>query len=198
MTPLAFAVRVLPVYLLALALTCIGAATLGVRLFPTWWPALGILLLLEFIALLTFRRVRTWSAVLLCAFALTAGALAGPLLAEGPPDWSRAAVASVGIPLIALPLGWRAGPRLRPFGWLTWAAAWGYIIGWVAWQILVPGSSASPAWGLTGLVIFSALAATWASAIPVRPSQEPEASLAFELYLIGVNLSIAATVLPAS
>lgn len=198
MTPLAFAVRILPVYLLALALTGVAAAVLGPRLPLTWWPPLGLLALLEFAALLTFRRVRGWSSVLLFAFALTVGVLMRLMLAERALDWSRAVIASVGIPLLVLPLGWRAGHRLRPLGWVAWAAAWGYILGWVAWQILVPGRGSHPAWGLAGLVIFSTLAVTWASAIPARPSQEPEGSLAFELYLIGLNLSLAATMLLGS
>jgi hypothetical protein len=198
MTPLAFAVRVLPVYLLALALTGVGAAALAPHLPPAWRMPLGILLLLEFAALLTFRRTRNGSAALLFALALTAGALVGLMLAEGPLHWSRAVLAGVGIPLLMLPLGWRAGPRLRPLRWVTWMAAWGYILGWVAWQLLAPGSWARPAWGVAGLMVFSALAATWASALPARMPNEPEASLGFELYLIGLNLSLAATTLPGS
>lgn len=198
MTPLAFTVRVLPVYLLALALTGIAAAVLGPRLPPAWWPPLGILALLEFAALLTFRRVRTWSTVLLLVFAPTAGVLIRLMLAENALHWSWAVLASVGILLFVLPLGWRAGPCLRPLGWLTWVAAWGYILGWVAWQILVPRAPARPGWGVAGLAIFTMLTATWASAIATRPAQEPEGSLAFELYLIGLNLGLAAMVMVGS
>lgn len=55
---LAFTVRVLPLYLAALALTVAGWA---VRAPQAWLAPLAISLLLVFAALMTFRRSPTWS-----------------------------------------------------------------------------------------------------------------------------------------
>jgi len=45
------------------------------------------------------------------------------------------------------------------------------------------------------LAIFSALTLTWSAALPTRRATEPAGSVAAEIYLIGMNLSIAATTL---
>jgi hypothetical protein len=45
------------------------------------------------------------------------------------------------------------------------------------------------------LVIFSALTLTWSAALPTRRASEPAGSVAVEIYLIGTNLSLAATTL---
>jgi hypothetical protein len=54
---------------------------------------------------------------------------------------------------------------------------------------------AGAAWGAAGLVIFSALILTWSAALPTRRASEPASSIATEIYLIGMNLSLAATML---
>ena len=47
---------------------------------------------------------------------------------------------------------------------------------------------------MAGLTIFSALTLTWSAALPGREASEREVSTASELYLIGLNLGIAALV----
>ncbi|MCJ7677423.1 MAG: hypothetical protein MUO35_06860 [Anaerolineales bacterium] len=188
----AFVVRVLPLYVLALVLTGVGAIPIGERLPSDRLVLLAILALLEFAALMTFRRVRTWSTVLLMVFGLTAGALVRLMLPGIRLQWPWALVASLGIPLFGIPLGWTAGDRLRWMGWLVWAAAWAYVLGWLAWQLLVHSLPARVPWGMAGLTIFSALTLTWSAALPGREASEPEISTASELYIIGLNLGIAA------
>ena len=192
MSPLAFAVRVLPVFALAVALTAIGAIALGGQVPSGWLVPLAILALLAFAALMTFRRVRTWSALLLLGFALTAGVLLRQMLPEIVRQWPWALAASVGIPLLGVPLGWTAGARLRGVVWATWAAAWIYILGWITWQLLEKAAAVRPYWGIAGLLVFSVLTVTWSSSLPGREPREPEGSVACELYLIGLNLGLAA------
>ena len=192
MSPLAFVVRVLPLYALALALTGVGALAIDERPPSAWVVPLAILALLEFAALMTFRRARPWSTALLTAFALTAGMLVRLMLPGIRLAWPWALAASLSIPLLGIPLGWVAGDRLRWMGWLTWVAAWAYVLGWIAWQVLVESPLARVPWGMAGLAIFSALTLTWSAALPGREPREPEASSASELYLIGLNLGIAA------
>ncbi|MBM3120974.1 MAG: hypothetical protein FJZ97_02150 [Chloroflexi bacterium] len=198
MSPLAFVIRAVPLYLLALLLTGVGASVLAAWMPATWRIPLAILALVGFAALMTFRRVQTWSTLLLLAFALTAGLLLRLMLAGAPLHWGWALAASLGIPLLVMPLGWLAGPRLQPFGRVTWIAAWVYILGWIAWQLLLGSPVAHAAWGAAGLVIFSALTLTWSAALPTRSVSEPAGSMAAEIYLIGMNLGLAATMLLSS
>ena len=190
----AFAVRVLPLYAVALVLTGVGAMPLGDHIPSAWLLPLAILALLAFAALMTFRRVRTWPTLLLLTLALVAGGLLRLMLPEMRPDWPWALAAGVGIPLVGVPLGWKAGPRLASVGWGTWAAAWVYILGWVGWQLLGLGQTMRPYWGIAGLIVFSALTITWASSLAARRPEETEGSVASELYLIGLNLGVAALV----
>jgi len=192
MSALAFAVRVLPLYALALVLTAAGAIPLGGYVPSGWQTALVILALLAFAALMTFRRARAWPTILLLILALIAGALVRLMLPEVRLHWPWALVASIGIPLFGVPLGWKVGTRLGSVGWGTWAAAWIYILGWIAWQLLGQGAVMRRYWGIAGLIVFSALTTTWSSSLPGRPPHEPEGSMAGELYLIGLNLGIAA------
>jgi len=194
MSPLSFVIRVVPVYLVALALTGVGASALGPWMPSTWRMPLAILALVEFAALLTFRRER-WGWAVLLAFALTAGVLLRLLITPWHPDWSLALAASVAWPSIVIPLGWKSGAGLQKLGWVTWAAAWVYILSWIALQLIVGRTVGQAAWGAAGLVIFSALTLTWSAALPTRQLSEPASSIAGEIYLIGMNLSLAATML---
>jgi hypothetical protein len=194
MSPLAFVIRAVPVYLLALALTGVGASVLGPWVPSTWGMPLAILALFEFAALLTFRRER-WGWAVLLAFALTAGALLQVMLTPWRPDWGLALAASVAWPSIVIPLGWKTGAGLRKLGWVTWAAAWVYILSWIAFQLIVQRPLARAAWGAAGLMIFSALTLTWSAALPTRQSSGPASAIGAEIYLIGMNLSLAATML---
>jgi hypothetical protein len=84
---------------------------------------------------------------------------------------------------------------LRKLGWVTWAAAWVYILSWIAFQLIVQRPLARAAWGAAGLMIFSALTLTWSAALPTRQSSGPASAIGAEIYLIGMNLSLAATML---
>lgn len=197
MTLLAFLVRVGPLFGLALAVTG-GGMALGARIPSAGLLPVGILTVLCFAALMTFRRVRAWSVPLLLSFALLAGSLLWPMLGGPAARWGWPLAAGAGVPLIGVPLGWKAGSGLRRFGWAAWAAAWVYIVGWIVWQLLAQDTGVRQAWGLAGLVIFSALTVTWAGSLSGRQAQEPEGAVAVELYLIGLNLGIAVRMMAAA
>jgi hypothetical protein len=188
---LAFTVRVLPLYLAALALTVAGWA---VRAPQAWLAPLAISLLLVFSALMTFRRSPTWSTTLLLAFALGAGVLVR-LVSGAEVAWALCATAALGIPLVAAVMGGRlqgCGTWARS---LLWVAAWIYVLG--AW--LIPVVWAAPhlgrAWAAAGLAVFAGLAVTWFSVWPGREAGLRAGSAAAEFYLIGLNLALAANAL---
>ena len=191
---LAFAVRVLPLYLAALALTVAGWA---VRAPQAWLAPLAIGLLLLFAAMMTFRRAPTWSTALLLAFALGVGVLVR-LVTGADPAWGWCAAAALGIPLVAALV---SGPLQGRVAWtrsLLWVAAWIYVLG--AW--LIPVVWAAPhlgrTWAAGGLAIFTGLAVTWFCVWPGRETSLPAGSAAAELYLIGINLALAANTLASA
>ncbi len=47
-------------------------------------------------------------------------------------------------------------------------------------------------WGVAGLMAFTALTITWSASLRGRPPHQAEGSIASELYLIGLNLGLAA------
>jgi hypothetical protein len=142
---------------------------LGGHVPSAWLVPLAILALFAFAALMTFRRARTWSTILLLSFALMAGVLLRLMLLELHAHWLWVLAASVGIPMLGIPFGWTAGERLRSIAWATWAAAWLYILGWIAWQLLAKGSVMRLPWGIAGLLVFTALTITWSASLPGRP-----------------------------
>ena len=87
------------------------------------------------------------------------------------------------------------GTRTRS---LLWAAAWIYVLG--AW--LIPVVWAAPdlgrTWAAGGLAIFAGLAVTWFCVWPGREASLPAGSAAAELYLIGINLALAANTLASA
>ncbi len=191
---LAFAVRVLPLYLAALGLTVAGWA---IRVPQAWLAPLAIGLLLLFAAMMTFRRAPTWSTALLLGFALGVGVLVR-LVTGVDPAWGWCAAAALGIPLVAAMMGGQLQGRGAWTRSLLWVAAWIYVLG--AW--LIPVVWAAPhlgrIWAASGLAIFAGLAVTWFCVWPGRETSLPAGSAAAELYLIGINLALAANTLASA
>ncbi len=186
---LAFAVRVLPFYLAALALTVVGWA---VRIPQAWLVPLVVCVLLLFAGLLTFRQTPTWSTVLLLALALTVGAIIR-LMAGAHIAWVPCATAGLGVPLAGAVIG--GGLRLRR-GWVRgglWALAWIYILG--AWLTPFGPGTMRGWWAGAGLLVFAGLAVVWFGDWQARNANDPAGGPAAELYLIGLNLALAANTL---
>jgi len=154
-------------------------------------------LLLLFAAMMTFRRAPTWSTALLLAFALGVGVLVR-LVTGADPAGGWCAAAALGVPLAAAVMGGQLQGRGAWTRSFLWVAAWIYVLG--AW--LIPVVWATPhlgrTWAAGGLVIFAGLAVTWFSVWPGRETSLPPGSAAAELYLIGLNLALAANVLASA
>ncbi len=189
---LAFAVRVLPLYLAALALTVAGWV---VRAPQAWLAPLVVCVLLLFAALLTFRRTPTWSTILLLALALTVGAVIR-LMAGARIAWGPSAAAGLGAPLASAVIG--SELRLRR-GWVRgglWALAWIYILG--AWLTPFGLGNMRGWWAGAGLLVFAGLAVVWFGDWQDRDAHDPAGGPAAELYLIGLNLALAANALASA
>ena len=186
---LAFAVRVLPVYLAAL---CLTAAGWSITLPAPWTAPLVVCVLLLFTTLLTFRRTPTWSTILLLALALTVGAVIR-LMAGAQIAWVPCAAAGLGMPLAGAAIG-RGVPLRR--GWVRgglWALAWIYILG--AWLTPFDMGNLRGLWAGAGLLVFAGLAVGWFGDWQTRDARDPAGGPAAELYLIGLNLALAANAL---
>ncbi len=189
---LAFAVRVLPIYLAALGLT---AAGWSIRLPASWLAPLAVCVLLLFAALLTFRRTPAWSTILLLALALTVGAVIR-LMAGAQIAWVPSAAAGLGVPLASATIG--RGLRLRR-NWVRgglWAEAWIYILG--AWLTPFGEGNTRVWWAGAGLLVFAGLTVVWFGDWQARDARDPVGGPAAELYLIGLNLALAANALASA
>ena len=75
-----FVLQILPLTLLALASTVVGFAVLSTWVTPVMQLPIGLLGLLLFIALLTFRESKGWNLALLLILALVAGMVIGAVV----------------------------------------------------------------------------------------------------------------------
>ncbi len=190
---LAFAVRVLPLYLAALALTVAGWA---VRAPQAWLAPLAVCVVLLFAALLTFRRTPTWSTILLLGLALTVGAVLR-LVAGSPhgmgPDLGGCARRT------ARGCGHRADDSVSATpgcAGALWTLAWIYVLG--AWLFPMGQGNLRAWWAGAGLLVFAGLAVIWFADWPAREERDPAGGPAAELYLIGLNLALAANALASA
>ena len=186
---LAFAVRVLPLYLAALALTVAGWA---VRAPQAWLAPLAVCVVLLFAALLTFRRTPAWSTILLLGLALTVGA-ALRLVGGSRMAWVPSSAVALGAPLVGAAIGGKV--RLRN-AWVRgslWTLAWIYVLG--AWLFPMGLGTLRAWWAGAGLLVFAGLAVIWFADWPAREERDPAGGPATELYLIGLNLALAANAL---
>jgi FtsH-binding integral membrane protein len=191
----AFLLQVLPSTLLASAATLFGGTVVEPRLpggLTLPFLALGVAL---FVAALVTREMPGWNLLSLVCFAAVAGGLLGRWL---PPEravrWTWAVLLAVGVMTAAAGIG--SASRSRPpwVGLTLWAASWPYVAGWLVLSILDLGPIMSLVWALVGLVLFGGLTAM-RFPLSVR-GQVPalRAGLATELYLLGLNLVVAAQV----
>jgi hypothetical protein len=189
---LTFAVRVLPLYLAALALTLAGWA---VRAPQAWLAPVAVCVVLLFVALLTFRRTPTWSTILLLGLALTAGA-ALRLVGGARIAWVPSSAAALGAPLVGAAIGGRFRLRRAWVRGSLWTLAWIYILG--AWLFPVEPGNLRAWWAGAGLLVFAGLAVIWFADWPAREARDPAGGPAAELYLIGLNLALAANALASA
>lgn len=174
--------------LLAAAMTAAGALVLGPYLASAWFAAaLGALVI--FLALLTFKQVPGWNVALLTAFAAVGGGFVAALFPKAL-GWGALAAAALLVTAAIVSSG-----RIASAPWmarLAWALSWIYLAGWPILAILRAEKTARVGWAAGGLLVFFALAACWFAGRPWLQEEDVGAPLAIEVYLIGLNLLLAA------
>ncbi len=187
-----FWLRTLPVVALA-SLVTVGGLALG-RSVPGP-PAIAFAAagaLLAYAGALTFRRSEGWTVVCVLGFSLAAGILAGRLSALSLPDrWAPTAAVALAAIITAALLGRSLRRLLRPLYGPLWIAAWLLIA-------LMIGSMVAGFWpnygriaGTAFLLLFTALLAAWFA----RLEPDPPPLAAMDLYLLGLSIFLAASLL---
>ena len=195
MSLLAFSLQVLPVSLLALGATVVGAMA---RISDAWRLPLLLVGVMLFAALLTFRKTPGWNLALLLALAAVAGMFLGSSF-EGTQGQSWGGALTVAFTLMGMAalIGHMLRGRLRRVGSALWMLAWIYLAGWILLVMLNPAAWLRALWSGAGLVIFGGLVVVWFSELgdeenPVRGLAVPQGC---DLYLLGLNIAVAARVL---
>jgi hypothetical protein len=199
MSLLAFALQVLPVFGLALGATILGNVLLAVYVTRPWQLPLFLLGALLFVALLTFRKIRTWNLVLLGTLALVAGALTGVAFPDGGGAWGAVLSMTCALLILALLLGTYLSGKLSRGLRMLYLLTWFYLAGWLLILIWDPALWLRVLWVIAGVIIFTGLAVVWFSEwegkeTPVGVLAVPEGC---ELYILALNIAIALRVLLA-
>jgi hypothetical protein len=191
-----FAVQVLPVAVLAVFGSLAGASVIASRLPASMTLPTLLVGLVLFVAMLTFRDNVGWNTALLVGFGLAAGIYlrwAFPESAGG--QWPAAIATGLVILSVAAAVGPRGGQRLAWLGPGVWALSWIYLVGWIALAWLRLGRGASVGWAAAGLLVFGILSMIWFGSQSRRPARVSATSLAIDLYILGLNLVVAARVI---
>lgn len=187
--------QTIPTVLIALALTwfsygwatSIGSVPLAV--------AAALLTLTALVALLGLDLNSPWSEAAL----LVMGALIGIVLGTWEPvllDKERAViVVGSGLTLAAGAAGGTLSlqfvARLTP--WLN-RLAWLYLLGWIPILAADTQRPYRDAWAGFGLLVFVMLIATWPATVQARDALEKPARASLQLYLLGLNVFLALTI----
>lgn len=193
---LQFSLQILPVLLLG------GLVTWLAFVFTPPFDSLVVTLILVAVAillfggLLTFRENYGWNLGLLFGFAAALGA-AFSQLSNGLSQSSS--IGLFGIIVLCLlaggGLGRWLGDRFEEAGVILWLVSWAYLLGWVGLVLLGLDPVFYLTWSAVGLVLFTGLAAVWFSNLEDHLRNPSSVSSAINIYLIGINLGIAALIL---
>jgi hypothetical protein len=193
-----FVLQILPLTLLALASTVVGFAVLSPWVTPAMQLPLGLLALLLFIALLTFRESKGWNLALLLCLALVAGAVMGAAVSpEGRRLWALPLTTSLAALALSGLLGGRLRGRLGKVGIGLWMLSWIYLLGWVILAVQHAPDDLSALWAAIGVVIFIGMATSWFASFGEGVRRPSNTSLAADLYILGFNLTLAIWVISA-
>lgn len=158
--------------------------------------AAALLSLTALAALLGLDLDSPWSEVAL----LVLGALIGIGLGSWEPaflDKEKAIIVVwAGLTLAAGAAGSTLSPQfaaqLTP--WLN-RLAWLYLLGWIPILFADKLRPYADAWASFGMLVFVMLIATWPAAVQARGTLEKPASASLQLYLLGVNVFLALTII---
>jgi FtsH-binding integral membrane protein len=151
---------------------------------------------LLYIAMLTFREQYGWNLSLLLFFSASLGSVFGLHLSNTTLHVSLEPFWFV-IPCLAVAAtcGHWIGDRFSELGVILWLVAWGYLLGWAVLIFLRLDPVFALTWSLIGLLLFTGLASVWFANMGAHFHQRSSVSAAINLYLICINLYIAALIL---
>ena len=158
----------------------------------------GVISLLLFIALMTFKSAPGWNVGLLAALGLALGLFLRALAGEARiSTWLLSAVLAV---LVFAPTAWfgrRMGFRMRDVGIGLWLLSWAYLLGWAVIAFMRLDPVFITVWAGAGVLIFAGLAAAWFASLESQLDAQPGAALAVDLFFLFMNLTIALRVFSA-
>jgi FtsH-binding integral membrane protein len=191
-----FGLQILPVLLLGGILLAITFALMPPVDNPILTVILAAITMILFIAMLTFREQQGWNLPLYLGFSVSLGAVIASLGTDPvgtfkfEPLWLVLPCLGVG----AIAGSW-LGSRSGEIGVILWLVCWVYLLGWAALIFLQLDPVFYLTWSAVGLVLFTGLAAIWFSHMADQLKQQSSISAAIDLYLICINLYLAATIL---
>ena len=193
-----FLLQVVPFSLLGLLGSLLGLWFGPQEPGSTFMLLAGVMSLLLFIALMTFKSVPGWNVGLLVALGLALGVFLRALAAEVMfSAWLLSAGLAVLVFTVAAWLGRRMGSRMRDVGIGLWLLSWAYLMGWAVIAFLGLDPVFTTAWAGAGVLIFTGLAAAWFASLETQLDAQPGAALGVDLFFLFLNFTIALRVLLA-
>ncbi len=191
-----FFLQVVPFSLLGLLASLVGLWFGPHEPGSTFMLLAGVISLLLFIALMTFKSVPGWNVGLLAALGLALGVFLRALAAE---VMFSAWLLSVGLGVLVFALtawlGRRLGSRMRDVGIGLWLLSWAYLLGWAVIAFMGLDPVFTTAWAGAGVLIFTGLAAAWFASLETQLDAQPGAALGVDLFFLFLNFTIALRVL---
>lgn len=195
MTLWTFAAGLVPPLVAALIAGGLGAAALAPRLTTGSILPAALFGLLLFVAMMTFKRARGWSAALLAAFSFVGcGVVSWLFRGRIGGTWLEAVASATVILAVAAAVGRRIGGPFVGVGAWLWLLSWVYLFGWVAAAVLALPAIWIRAWAVSGLIVYAGLSAAWSAGLDPSAPDPSGTAWAIDVYLLGLNLAIAARV----
>jgi hypothetical protein len=193
-----FLLQVVPFTLLGLLGSLVGLWFGPKEPGSTFMLLAGVISLLLFIALMTFKSVPGWNVGLLAALGLALGVFLRALAAEAMfSAWLLSALLAALVFALSAWLGRRMGSRMREVGIGLWLLSWAYLMGWAVIAFLGLDPVFTTAWAGAGVLIFTGLAAAWFASLESQLDDQSGPALAADLFFLFLNLTIALRVLTA-
>ena len=191
-----FLLQVVPFSLLGLLGSLVGLWFGPQEPGSTFMLLAGVISLLLFIALMTFKSVPGWNVGLLVALGLALGMFLRALAAEAMfSAWLLSAGLAVLVFALAAWIGRRLGSRMREVGIGLWLLSWAYLMGWAVIAFMDLDPVFTTAWAGAGVLIFTGLAVAWFSSLESQLDAQPGPALAVDLFFLFLNLTVALRVL---
>ena len=191
-----FLLQVVPFSLLGLLGSLVGLWFGPKEPGSTFMLLAGVISLLLFIALMTFKSVPGWNVGLLAALGLALGVFLRALAAEVMfSAWLLSALLAALVFAVAAWIRRRMGSRMKEVGIGLWLLTWAYLMGWAVIAFMGLDPVLTTAWAGAGVLIFSGLAAAWFSSLESQLDAQPGAALGVDLFFLFLNFTIALRVL---